>query len=413
MGEATLYRGGLLFDGEGAPKPGLGVLVEDGRVKRVAPAGTFDGFAGTVVDTAGGTLMPGLMDCHVHLCFGAEGDPGSALDKLAPAQVALRALERAQATLAGGITAVRDCGGKDYLEFAARDACNEGRFLGPTVRAVGRMICMTGGHGNRVGRIADGAADIVRAVREQVHAGADLIKIMATGGVMTPGVNPEDAHYTAEEMAAGIAEGRRFHRKSASHAQGAEGILNAVRGGIDSIEHGIYMNDECVAEMLARGTFLVPTVAAVRNIVAMKDRGIPEYAVRKAVAAAESHERSFRMFYAAGGRIALGTDAGTPFNRHGENALELEYMTEWGMRPLDALKAGTSAAADLIGLADEGRVREGAAADFLIVDGDPTADIRMAARRQHHRLVVKRGIPVTPRALGLGATVPAQRAAAF
>ena len=129
------------------------------------------------------------------------------------------------------------------------------------------MICMTGGHGNRMGRVADGVDEVVKAVREQVHAGSDLVKIMATGGVMTPGVDPEDAHYSAEEMAAGIAEAKRFHRRTASHAQGAEGILNAARGGVTSIEHGIFMNDECCREMLDRGTFLVPTLAALRRAI--------------------------------------------------------------------------------------------------------------------------------------------------
>ena len=244
-----------------------GVLVADGMVEKFAPLAAFDGFAGETVDTAGGTLMPGLIDCHVHLCLGAEGDPGTAAEKLLPGQMVMKALARAQAMLAGGITGIRDCGGRDYLEFAVRDACNKGTFPGPTIRASGRMICMTGGRGNRVARIADGVDEVVKAVREQIHAGCDLIKIMATGGVMTPGVNPEDAHYTADEMAAGIGEGHRFHRKSSSHAQGAEGILNAVRGGVDSIEHGIFMDDRCLAEMIERGTFLVPTLAAVRNII--------------------------------------------------------------------------------------------------------------------------------------------------
>lgn len=172
----------------------------------------------------------------------------------------------------GGITAVRDCGGVNYLEFAVRDACNAGTFLRRSIRAAGRMICMTGGHGNRFGRVADGIDEVVKAVREQVHAGSDLIKIMATGGVMTPGVNPEDADYSAEEIAAGIHEGHRFHKTCASHAQGTEGILNAVRVGIDSIEHGIFMNEQCVEEMLEAGTYLVPTISALQNILAGADK---------------------------------------------------------------------------------------------------------------------------------------------
>ncbi|HZD24706.1 MAG TPA: amidohydrolase family protein [Alphaproteobacteria bacterium] len=391
----TLYRGGLLFDGEKEPQGGQAVLVEDGRVARIALVGEFDGFDGELVDTDGGTLMPGLIDCHVHLCLGGEADPGTVAEKLLPGPTVMRALSHAQATLVGGITAVRDCGGRDYLEFSVRDACNSGQQAGPTIRASGRMICMTGGHGNRWGRVADGIDEVVKAVREQVHAGSDLVKIMATGGVMTPGVNPEDAHYSGEEMAAGIAEAKRFHRRTASHAQGAEGILNAVRGGIDSVEHGIFMTEECVQEMLARGTWLVPTVAALRNILDNRGKGIPDYVIEKAERVAAAHKRSIAMFHQAGGKIAMGTDAGTPFNRHGLNAMELAFMVDFGLSPLEALRAGTSSAADLCALGDEGRIAEGKAADFLLVAGNPAEDIAMAAERANHRLVVKRGVPVS------------------
>ena len=406
----VLFKGGLIFDGERAPIPEHGVLVEGDKIARFAPLGEFDGFAGETVDASGQTLMPGLTDCHVHLCLGAEGDPGTAADKLLPGQMTMKALERAQASLAGGITGLRDCGGKDYLELAVRDACNAGQLAGPSIRCSGRVICMTGGHGSRTGRIADGIDEVVRAVREQIHAGADLIKIMATGGVMTPNVSPEDAHYSPEEMKAGVGEARRFAKSSASHAQGSQGILNAVRAGVDSIEHGIFMTDECVAEMLARGVYLVPTIAALRNILAMKAH-IPAYMVEKTERVASRHEQSVRMFYKAGGRIALGTDAGTPFNKHGENARELEYLVEFGVAPLDALRFGTSAAADLTGLEGEGRIVEGGWADLLLVAGDPVADIRMAARKENHRLVMKRGRRVSGETLALGFAAPSRMAA--
>ncbi|MBT5193898.1 MAG: amidohydrolase family protein [Rhodospirillaceae bacterium] len=407
-----LYAGGLLYDGGTEVIDGQGVLVEDGQVTKVAPAGEFDGFEGTTIDTTGGTLIPGLFDCHVHLCLGAEGDPGTAADKLLPGQVTMKALERAQNTLAGGITAIRDCGGRDYLEFAVRDAVNGGQQMGPTIRASGRVICMTGGHGNRSGRIADGIDEVVRAVREQIHAGSDLIKIMATGGVMTPGVNPEDAHYTAEEMAAGIAEGRRFHRRSASHAQGRDGILNAVRGGISSIEHGIFMDETCVQEMLAQGTYLVPTVAALRNILDNVKNGIPDYVVEKTERVSENHRRSIQMYYKAGGNIAMGTDAGTPFNKHGANAMELEFMADLGIKPIDALRFGTANSADLMDLPDQGRVAAGTAADFLVVNGNPAEDISMASRLENHRLVIKGGLPVSGQSVS-AAGPNFQRMAAF
>ena len=407
----TLYSEGLIFDGSGNVLDNHGVVVDGDRITRVAPNAEFEGFAGERVDTTGATLLPGLIDCHVHLVYAGDADPFSRLTNMSPAEITLLALDNAQTNLRGGITMIRDCGGKDYLEFAVRDACNKGTFAGPTIRASGRMICMTGGHGNRVARIADGVDEVTKAVREQVHAGSDLIKIMATGGVMTPGVNPEDAHYSAEEMAAGISEGHRFHKPCASHAQGRDGILNAVRGGIDSIEHGIFMDETCIKEMIERKTFLVPTLAAVNNIIGNADKGIPAYAVEKAQRVAEIHRNAIKAFYEAGGKIAMGTDAGTPFNYHGENALELRYMVNIGIKPADALIAATSNAAELNRLADHGRLEAGAVADLLIVEGNPVETIDAAANRANHRAVIKAGELVagalpTPAALDTRHAVP-------
>ena len=388
----VLFQGGLVFDGTGRLLADHGVMVDGENIVAVAPATEFEGHAGPRVDTSGGTLLPGLIDCHVHLVYGGEADPGTVQSKLSDGQITIKALERAQETLAGGITGIRDCGGKDYLEFAVRDAVNAGRHLGPTIRAVGRMICMTGGHGNRIGRVADGVEDVIKAVREQIHAGADQIKIMATGGVMTAGVNPEDAHYTAEEIGAGIAEGKRFNKKSASHAQGSEGILNAVRGGVASIEHGIFMTDECIEEMMAAGTYLVPTLAAVGNIMEHAEDGVQDYVIEKAGRVLEIHRESVWRFYQAGGLIAMGTDAGTPFNFHGENARELGYMVGVGISPSDAMIISTRNAADLLSLDDQGVIAVGKTADLLVVDGDPTTQIAQVAEAANHRLVMKAGV---------------------
>jgi len=390
----TLLTGARVFDGD-SEKPEHGVLIEGGKIKRLAPVAEFAGYSGDRMDMPGCTIMPGLIDCHVHSLMGAEGNPGVVMERLLPGQIVMRGVEHMQSTLAGGITTVRDCGGKDYLEFSIRDAVNAGKLLAPNMMAAGRMICMTGGHGNRYGRVADGVDDVIRGVREQVHAGSDLIKIMATGGVMTPGVNPEDAHYSAEEMAAGIKEGHRFHKHCASHAQGAEGILNAVRGGIDSIEHGIFMDDDCIKEMLARGTWLVATLAAVKNILKGHDEGepgIPDYVIEKSRRVFERHRESFRAYYKAGGKLAMGTDAGTPFNRHGENAMELEYMVDLGCSNRDALHSATGSAADLMRRSDLGRLADGKMADVLVVEGNPLADIKIASRKENHRVVIKRGI---------------------
>ncbi len=389
----TLFVGGLVFDGRNDPVPDMGVLIKDDRVTKVAPKEHFKEYQGHRIDTSDGTLLPGLIDCHVHLTLGGEADIASAQAKRNPGQIVMMALRWAQQTLAGGVTAVRDCGGKDYLEFAVRDACNSGEQLGPTILAAGRMICMTGGHGSRVGRVADGTDEVIKGVREQIHAGSDFVKIMATGGVMTPGVNPMDAHYSAEEMAAGINEATRFSKHTASHAMATKGILNAVRGGITSIEHGTFMDDECVEEMLKRGTFLVPTLAPMQGLIAHLDK-VPLFVQKKFKMMEEVYAKALILYYKAGGKIAMGTDTGVPYATHGTNALELAYMAEAGMTSLDVLRSSTSLAAELMGLSDEGRIAEGSRADFLLVDGNPAADINMAARRENHRAVWKRGIEV-------------------
>jgi imidazolonepropionase-like amidohydrolase len=392
---ATLYNGGDVFDGTGTLLKNHSVLVDGDTIQQVAPAEAFADFQGNTVDTTGGTLMPGIADCHVHLVYKGEADPRGSIEGVNPGEITLRVLENAQISLAAGITAVRDCGGREYLEFPVRDACNSGRFLGPNIMASGKMICMTGGHGNRSGRIADGCDEVVKAVREQIHAGSDLIKIMATGGVMTPGVNPEDAHYSADEMRVGVGEARRFHKTSASHAQGAEGIMNAVLAGITSIEHGIFMDQQCLDAMLERGTYLVPTLAAVQNILNNADKGIADYVVEKSRRVFEKHRESFKMFYEAGGTIAMGTDAGTPFNMHGENGMEMAYMVDCGMTAIDALTSSTSVAHSLMELDDRGQIKADFKADMIIVNGNPTEDILMAANSANHRMVIKNGNKVT------------------
>jgi len=391
----TLFAGGHVFCGSGDLLTEHGVLVEHDRVARLAPLGEFDGFAENVVDCAGATIMPGLIDCHVHLVY--RGDANPRARQRTPGQIVMECLDNAQADLMGGITSIRDCGGIEHLEFAVRDACNSGRQVGPTIRCAGRMVCMTGGHGNYIGRVADGADEVVKAVREQIHAGADLIKIMATGGVMTPGVNPEDAHYSVEELTAGVAEGHRFHRTCASHAQGAAGIKNAVTAGVDSIEHGVFMDEQCVRQMIEAGTYLVPTISALVNILEHRERGVPDYMVEKTERASEHHRRSIKTFYEAGGKIAMGTDAGTPFNHHGANAMELQYMADLGLAPLDILASATGNAADLMRLDGRGRVADGAFADLLVVRGDPRADMAAAADRANHLLVIKNGATVVDR----------------
>lgn len=405
-----LFHDGSIFDGEALLPPGHALLVEGGRIAAIGALAQFDGYAGERVAMAGQTLLPGLIDCHAHLTLSAdlEGFRG-ALTRFSRAGLTLRALENAQACLRGGITAMRDCGGVDHVEVAVRDACNSGRLPGPTLRVAGRCICMTGGTNFLVARQADGPDEVVKAVREQIAAGCDCIKLMATGGVLTPGTDINDAQYTPAELDAGVAEARRFGRPVAAHAIGAAGILNAARAGVDSIEHGVFLTDESIAEMLARDIVLVPTLAAITHIVQHLDEGFGEDVQAKARQAIACSRQSVRRFHEAGGRIAMGADTGTPFNPHGSNARELQYMVEAGMGAADVLRAATATAADLLRLADRGRLRRGHVADLLLVDGNPLQDIARAAERRHHRAVYKDGVRVPGSgAAGLSDPLPAR-----
>ncbi|MBN9409302.1 MAG: amidohydrolase family protein [Burkholderiales bacterium] len=384
-----LYLNGKLFDGRDALPPGHALLVEEGRVRAIAPAAQFEGHAGPRFDLRGDTLLPGLIDCHVHLTMSGDGKAVTGQGS-GHAALTLQALENAQASLRGGVTALRDCGGVDHVEFAVRDACNSGRFLGPHIKVSGKVICMTGGTKWKIARVADGPDEVVKAVREQIYMGCDCIKLMATGAVLHPGTDIEDAQYTEEELTAGVNEARRFRKPTAAHAIGTQGILNAARAGVTSIEHGMFMTDETVRLMLERGIFLVPTLAAIEHVLLNPDAVSP-VSLAKAQRVAQRHRESVGMYYRAGGRIAMGADTGTLCNPHGENAQELRYMVACGMSPRDALAGATSVAADLLRLPDRGTLKEGQIADLLIVSGDPLSDIERVADRRNHRLVIKDG----------------------
>jgi imidazolonepropionase-like amidohydrolase len=296
--------------------------------------------------------------------------------------------------LRGGVTTVRDLGGHDYAEIAVRNAVRANRHGGPTILCAGKMICITGGHGWFVGIEADGADACRHAVRTNIKAGADWIKFMATGGVLTAGIDPMAAHQTAEESEALVREANRLGRRTACHATGAPGILQAVRAGASSIEHGFELTDQIVAEMLERGTFLVPTLSAMASADGDALERLPPYVVERVNEFRELQRASTSRFYRAGGRLAMGTDAGTPFNAHGANARELVLMTDLGIAPLDAIRAATSGAAELLALSDRGRVSPGLRADLLVVAGDPLESMAAIGDPRNHRLVLKDGVPV-------------------
>ena len=371
--ERTILTGALLLDGTGGPAvSGRAVVVEQGRITAVV--GAAEAPSGATVRLDGLTLLPGLINMHVHLCFGGEADPAAALLREPYAMTVINATLRARQTVEAGVTTVRDLGGRDYAELSVRDAIRRGLIPGPRVLCAGRGVCMTGGHGwNLIGREADGPDDVRKAVREQLKAGADVIKIFATGGVMTAGVEPNAAQLTLDEVRAAIEEASRAGRRTAAHAMGSDGIANCLDGGITTIEHGVFLTENLCTRMARDGVALVPTLIAPAAIAAGGvAAGIPEYAVRKSLAVADRHLEGFRMALRAGVPIAAGTDAGTPCNPHGSLVPELALMVEGGMTPGAAIRAATAAAAGALGLEHEtGGVAPGLAADLLAVDGNP------------------------------------------
>jgi imidazolonepropionase-like amidohydrolase len=379
-GDTLVLSGARIIDGSGAdPVRGRSVVVEKGVITAVVEDARAP--RGNGVDLAGHTLLPGLINCHVHLCLGAEADPVRPLREEPLGLTAIKALLRARETARAGVTTVRDLGGREYVEIAVRRAIQEGLIDGPRIVAAGRPVCMTGGHGHWLAREADGPDDARKAVREQLKAGADVIKIIATGGVMTPGVEPGSPQLTLDEMRAAIEEARKAGRRTAAHAMASSGISDAIAAGITSIEHGIYLTEEIVAHMRRDGTFLVPTLNAPAAIASGGlAAGIPDFMVRKSEVVVPAHVASFQLAHRAGVRIAAGADSGTPLNFHGSLLPELTLMVKYGMTPLEAIRAATVTAADCLGLGEvTGRVAPGYAADLIAVAGDPAERIEALA----------------------------------
>jgi imidazolonepropionase-like amidohydrolase len=270
---------------------------------------------------------------------------------------------------------VRCVGTPHNVDLALRDAINQGRIVGPRVVAAWRPVIMTGGHSHPMGFEADGVDAVMAAVRTQIKAGVDVIKLMVTGGVLTPGGRPGTPQMLPEEIAAAIRVAHRANRRVCGHAEGEEGVRDAIEAGIDSIEHGYFVaNDPLFAVMQQNPTWLVPTLVAYAAILEGRDQ-LPDEAVANAELAIERHKESFRYALQAGVKVAMGSDAGTPFNPHGENWREVAHMIAQGMPVAAALQAASREAANLLGLRDVGIIDCGMSADLLLVEGDPLEDI--------------------------------------
>ncbi|MEP6476688.1 MAG: amidohydrolase family protein [Actinomycetota bacterium] len=379
-----------VFDGR-ALKTKQGVLVNAGVIEWVGAHARAPRAARAAREEpgAGRTLTPGLIDVHVHLQFDGVADFAAEGRELTPALAALKASANLRRHLAHGVTTVRDLGGMAGVSCDVARAVAGGLIPGPRVFAAGHALTITGGHGHNVGfaREVDGPDDMRKAVREEIRAGATAIKIVATGGVLTPGIGATFTAYTPAELEAAVDEAHSWGRTVAAHAIGAEGILASVQAGVDSVEHCNFMTAEIAREMRARGTYRSPTICALRGIIDHADE-VPEYAVTKAreveAAARDAQRRALR----AGVLHVCGTDAGTPFNPHGNAPRELMYMVDWGMTPLRAMQAATANGAALLGLDTMGTVEAGKEADLVLYEGNPLEEMALLLTP---RLVLRAG----------------------
>ena len=380
-----VIRNVRVVDGRGRALPRATVLIKGDRIAAVDDARRVSTPRGAIrIDGRGLTLLPGLMDCHVHLCLGGDADVVQTIQQDDPALTLLKAARHARQTLEAGFTTVRDVGSRDHSIFQLARAVESGLLPGPRIVAAGRAICMIGGHARFIGQEADGPDAVVAAVQAQLDAGAQVVKFIASGGVLTPGTSPDSAQMTPEELAAGMTAARRAGRRVAAHAHSAQGMKNAIRAGAHSIEHATLMDEEAAALMKTHGVHMVPTLSALATTAGCGLAcGVPETAVAKAKAMVARHKSSFKMARRAGIAIAMGTDAGTPFNFHGENAQELERMVALGMTPMEAIVSSTSVAARLIGIDDRvGTIEPGKLADLVLVRGNPLARITLLQDRE-------------------------------
>jgi imidazolonepropionase-like amidohydrolase len=394
----TLIRTGHLLDVKTGAEPAAQTIIVTGdRITAIAPTASTPKQTGDIeIDLTRYTVMPGLIDVHTHLTMANNFDPYYELS-MTPGKEAIIGVENAKVTLEAGFTTVRNVGANDYTDVALRDEINAGHIPGPHMQVSGPALGITGGHMDENllpyefhvhgQAVADGIPAVQHQVRENIKYGADLIKIGATGGVLSKGDDPQASQYTLEEMQAIVADAHRLGRKVAAHAHGAQGILWASEAGVDSIEHGSYLDDAGIAMMKQHGTYLVPTAYLI-DWMQQYGKLPPIYQQKMKDVSAVEKQNAIKAIK-AGLKVALGTDAAV--YPHGLNAHEVDvYVNQFGMSPLQGIQTGTINAADLMGWTDKvGTIEPGKWADIIAIDGDPLKDVKIL---QHVPFVMKSGV---------------------
>lgn len=392
----TLLTHCTLFDGTGRePLSNAAVLIEGERIAYAGPARELTApEVDLTLDLGGHFVLPGLIDAHVHLAL--SGEPDSHFTG-SDGEAALAILKNAQRNLAAGFTTVRDLGGWNELEFAVRRSIERGLFTGPRLCLAGRFISISeAGVDYYPGMyaVANGVDAMLKAVREQIRNGADLVKLGVTGAVLVQAGVPGATHLNPDEISIAVREAAKFGRRVAAHAHGADGIHKAVEAGVHTIEHGTFLHQDpaAIRLMAERGVFLVPTLSAGWAVLAGEASTVPDWILAKSRAIQEDALLSVRMAYEAGVPIANGSDAATPLNFHGDNAQEVYWMQQAGLPALTALHAATGHAAHALGWDDRlGTLEPGKLADLIVLDGDPLEDLRLLADRDALRWVMKGG----------------------
>ncbi|MFL6250959.1 MAG: amidohydrolase family protein [Actinomycetes bacterium] len=390
--DPLVLRAPRLLDGTGTPAvTDAALLVEGGRIAYAGPAAGLPEGAGRLpsLEFPGATLLPGLVDAHVHLVASGDPDLAAGLPKT-EAERTLAAVVNARRNLDRGVTLVRDLGAPRAEAVLVGRAVEESALAGPRVVAAGPAVTMTGGHIPYLGRVTDGVDAMRAAVRANLALGARCVKVVATGGVLTPGVDPRKPAYTQAELDALVDEAHRLGLTVAAHAIGEGGVAAALRAGVDSIEHGMFLDEAAIELLLATGARLSATFSAPYGI--LSGPSVPGWIKDRARPAAEAQARSFQAAVQAGVPVVAGTDAGTPDNHHGGVAREVGFMVEAGLDVLRGVRAATAEGADLLGVDDRGVLQRGAAADVLVAGGDVAADVaalqRVVAVFQDGRQVV-------------------------